>query len=100
MMSVVSPGALPFTTSSLGVMATASARSALATETRWMLTGLSTISDLPTVTVNSLVTRPAVSCGGAAEGPGACSVEDSSAKTNGLHNRTDKRAMAARDLVN
>ena len=50
---LVSPANLPFTKTSRGLTASASANSPLATETRWMLTGLSTTSDLPTVTNKS-----------------------------------------------
>src|SRR6478735_7967023 len=98
MMSVVSPGVRPFTRSSLGVMATASAMVGLATDTRWILTGLSTTRDLPTVTDRSFVTSPEVSCGGsAAEGAGACSVDRLSART--YHAVAERRTTATANLV-
>src|SRR5215831_17273847 len=66
MMSDVSPADLPLIRTSLGLTATASTSSPLATLMRWMFTGLSMIIDLPTVTVNF---------SGAALGP-ACWVRD------------------------
>src|SRR5689334_12512764 len=100
MITVVSPGASPLTSSSLGLMATASAMAGLATETRWIFTGLSTTRDLPTVTERSFVTRPVVSCGAPPDGPGACSVVGSSARRAGCHAAADKRAMLATHFLN
>ncbi len=48
----VSPGALPLIRTCWGSTATVSARSSLATETRWIGRGLSMIIDLPTVTTS------------------------------------------------
>ena len=52
-MTEVSPGALPLMSTSLGPTPTASAKAPSATEMRSMVSGLSTTSDLPTVTVQS-----------------------------------------------
>src|SRR5262249_49196420 len=87
------------TRSSLGLIATASARSGLATDTRWILTGLSTTSDFPTVTARSLVTRPVVSWGAAPDGPGACSVVGSSASNAGDQTAAESRAIVATHLL-
>src|ERR1017187_2830540 len=51
-MSEVSPAALPLIRTSLGLTATASIRSPLATEMRWIFIGLSIIRLLPTVTTS------------------------------------------------
>jgi hypothetical protein len=47
---------------SLGLTATASTSSPLATEMRWILTGLSMIIDLPTVTVSFSGAAAAPAC--------------------------------------
>ena len=52
MISEVSPAALPLIRTSLGLTATASIRSPLATEIRWIFIGLSMIRLLPTVTTS------------------------------------------------
>ena len=52
---LVSPGALPSTMISVGLIAVASARSPIPTATRWMGCAQSTSTDLPTVTESSFV---------------------------------------------
>src|SRR4051794_38212731 len=54
----VSPGPLPLMRTSRGEVATALATASLATEMRWMGTGLSTTTDLPDLTNSSRAPEP------------------------------------------
>jgi hypothetical protein len=64
MIMLVCPGEIPFTKISLGLTATASAMSA-ATDTRSIVTGLSTTSDFPTLTNKSRGDVDGVCCAAA-----------------------------------
>src|ERR1035438_6826058 len=92
-MSDLSPAAFPLMRTSLGLTATASMSSPLATEMRWILVGLSMIRLLPTVTT---------SLPGALAGAGSWVLGFSAPPAGAYHSQTDAIrtiAMRSRDTL-